>query len=326
MEISKRGTIVILATGGTIAGIGKKGKTIGYESGQLTADEILNHIPEISSLAPIATIQVCNINSDDITYDIWFKLVSLINELSLNPFVSGFVILHVTDTMEETAYFLNLTIKTEKPVVLTGSMRPSTAISADSSLNIYEAILVAASQESVGKGVLIAFSDQVFAARSMTKASTYSVKAISGGETGSIGIIRDDEVFYYGKNLKRHTLCTEFDVSNCKDLPNVPIIYFATGQDPRILEYAVSIADGLVIAGAGAGEYSKEFLKIIDEASIPIVISSRINDGVITQSGMLSKNTIAANNLQPQKAAILLKLALTRTKVHSELVRIFSMY
>ncbi len=326
IKITKAGTVVLLATGGTIAGIGKDGKSTGYRAGQLSAEEILEKVPGLEHLAPVVPIQICNINSDDITSDIWIETVHLINSLAANPLVSSFVILHGTDTMEETAYFLNLTLKTEKPVIITGSMRPATSMSADSYLNIYESVLVATSPEAVGKGVLIVFSDQIFTARSMTKASTYSVKAISGGESGSIGIIRDDEVFFYGKSIKKHTIYTEFDVSDITTLPRVSIVYFATDQNPAMIKYAASISDGLVIAGAGAGEFSKLFAEEIKKTTIPVVISSRVNDGIITQGNLLCKETVAANNLQPQKAAILLRLALTKTTDYNELFRIFSTY
>lgn len=326
INITKEGTVVVLATGGTIAGIGSKGKSTGYRSGQLSAEEILDKVPGLENLAPIVPIQICNINSDDITSDIWIETVHFINKLAENPLVSSFVILHGTDTMEETAYFLNLTLKTKKPVVITGSMRPATSMSADSYLNIYESVLVATDQEAFGKGVLIVFSDQIFTARSITKASTYSVKALSGGENGSIGIIRDDEVFFYGKSIKKHTVYTEFDISEISSLPKVSIVYFATDQDPAIMRYAASISDGIVIAGAGAGEFSQLFKEEIQKTDIPVVISSRVNDGIITQGNLLCKGTVAANNLQPQKAAILLRLALTKTKDYKELLRIFSTY
>ncbi len=326
INITKEGTVVVLATGGTIAGIGSKGKSTGYRSGQLSAEEILDKVPGLENLAPIVPIQICNINSDDITSDIWIETVHFINKLAENPLVSSFVILHGTDTMEETAYFLNLTLKTKKPVVITGSMRPATSMSADSYLNIYESVLVATDQEAIGKGVLIVFSDQIFTARSITKASTYSVKALSGGENGSIGIIRDDEVFFYGKSIKKHTVYTEFDISEISSLPKVSIVYFATDQDPAIMRYAASISDGIVIAGAGAGEFSQLFKEEIQKTDIPVVISSRVNDGIITQGNLLCKGTVAANNLQPQKAAILLRLALTKTKDYKELLRIFSTY
>ena len=138
--------IVILATGGTIAGVGEEGKTVRYRPGTLSAQDLIAEVPKLSDVAPVQPIQVCNVNSDDMTAEIWLSLAEKINELSKDPGVAGFVVTHGTDTMEETAYFLNLTVKTEKPVVLTGSMRPSTSISADGSMNLYEAVCTANSE------------------------------------------------------------------------------------------------------------------------------------------------------------------------------------
>ena len=302
--------IVVLATGGTIAGVGEVGKTSGYKPGSLTAEELLSAVPQLADVAEIEAIQVCNVNSDDMTAEVWLTLADTINTMSEDPDVRGFVITHGTDTMEETAYFLNLTVRTDKPVVLTGSMRPSTSISADGPMNLYESVCVAASEEAVGQGVLIVFSDRIYAARSVTKTSTYSVMAIAAGETGSIGIVRDGEVLLYETPSKRHTTNSEFDVSGQETLPKVSILYFSVDADPELLRYAAEHSDGLVIAGAGAGEFSEEWIEIINGLTIPVVISSRIDDGVITKDNLLCKNTVAANNLSPQKAAILLRLAL----------------
>ena len=320
------GKIIVLATGGTIAGVGEAGKTAGYIPGALTADELLFAVPQLAEVAPIEAIQICNVNSDDITDEIWLTLANKINELAADPDVKGFVITHGTDTMEETAYFLNLTVKTDKPVVLTGSMRPATSISADGPMNLYEAVCVAASDEAVGKGVLIVFSDRIFAARSVTKTSTYNVMAISAGEMGAIGVVRDNVVFLYESPSKKHTTETEFDIAGLSALPKVSILYFSVGADPELLRFAAERADGLVIAGAGAGEFSKEWVEVINGLSIPVVISSRIDDGVITRDNLLCSNTVAANNLSPQKAAILLQLALTGNVRQENLERLFLQY
>ncbi len=320
------GKIIVLATGGTIAGVGEAGKTTGYIPGALTADELLFAVPQLAEVAPIEAIQICNVNSDDITAEIWLTLANQINELAADPDVKGFVITHGTDTMEETAYFLNLTVKTDKPVVLTGSMRPATSISADGPMNLYEAVCVAASDEAVGKGVLIVFSDRIFSARSVTKTSTYNVMAISAGEMGAIGVVRDNTVFLYESPSKKHTTETEFDIAGLSALPKVSILYFSVDADPELLRFAAGRADGLVIAGAGAGEFSKEWIEVINGLSIPVVISSRIDDGVITGDNLLCGNTVAANNLSPQKAAILLRLALTGDVSQEYLERLFLQY
>ena len=318
--------IVVLATGGTIAGVGEAGKTAGYKPGSLTAEELLSAVPQLSDVADIEAIQVCNVNSDDMTAETWLTLANTINERAADPEVKGFVITHGTDTMEETAYFLNLTVRTDKPVVLTGSMRPATSVSADGPMNLYESVCVAASEEAVGQGVLIVFSDRIYAARSVTKTSTYSVMAIAAGETGSIGVVRDGTVFLYESPSKRHTTGSEFDVSGLETLPKVSILYFSVDADPALLAFAAEHSDGLVIAGAGAGEFSEKWIEIINGLTIPVVISSRIDDGVITRDNLLCKNTVAANNLSPQKAAILLRLALAGEVSREELEKLFLQY
>lgn len=319
--------IVVLATGGTIAGVGEAGKTAGYKPGSLTAEELLAAVPELANVAEIEAIQVCNVNSDDITAEVWLTLASTINEMAQDPEIKGFVITHGTDTMEETAYFLNLTVKTDKPVVLTGSMRPATSISADGPMNLYESVCVAASDDAAGKGVLIVFSDRIYAARTAAKTSTYSVTALAAGETGSIGIVRDEMVYLYESPSRKHTTASEFDISGLTALPKVSILYFSVDADPELLRYAAEHSDGLVIAGAGAGEFSEKWIEIIRGLTIPVVISSRIDDGVITRDNLLCENTVAANNLSPQKAAVLLRLALTEgTMSLEQLEELFLQY
>ena len=326
VDASEKGTIVILATGGTIAGVGEEGKSTGYESGSLTVEDLLSAVPQLQDVAPIEAVQICNINSDDITDAIWIKLANTINEMAKDDDIDGFVITHGTDTLEETAYFLNLTVKTDKPVVITGSMRPATSISADGPMNLYQSVCVASSPESVGKGVLSVFSDHIYSARSVTKVSTYDVMAISAGEMGAVGIVRDNPVYFYEETTKLHTVDTEFDVSGLDALPKVSVVFFEADADSELLKYAAEHSDGLVIAGAGAGEFSEKYIEIINGLSIPVVISSRINDGIITQDAVLCPNTIAANNLSPQKAAVLLRLALTKTTDRDAIMEMFSKY
>ena len=321
-----RKKIIILATGGTIAGTGIEGKSSGYKPGTLTAEDLINSVPQILDIADIEAVQVCNENSDDITSEIWLELADIINSTSKRPEVCGFVITHGTDTLEETAYFLNLTVKTEKPVVLTGSMRPATSISADGPMNLYEAMCLAASEKAVGLGVLAVFSDKIFSARSVKKISTYDLEAVSAGEFGTLGIIRDGEIYFYEKTLRLHTINTEFEISGLKNLPKVSIIYFAVDADSEILKFAAERSDGLVIAGAGAGEFSKIYKSAVEKLKIPVVISSRTNEGIIISSNLLCKNTIAADNLSPQKAAVLLRLALTKTHDIETIRKMFSIY
>ena len=326
-EIEEKGTVVVLATGGTIAGQGESGKETGYTPGSITVESLLNSVDGLADVANIEAIQICNVNSDDITSEDWIKLVDTINELSKNDNVDGFVITHGTDTMEETAYFLNLTVKTDKPVVITGSMRPATALSADGPLNLYQAVCLAKSPEASGQGVLAVFSDHIYAARTLAKVSTYSVDAISAGETGCIGVMRNDTPYFYETTTKKHTLDSEFSVDGLEELGKVNIVYFNVDADPEILKDIAEKSQGIVIAGAGAGEFSEEYKEVIKSLDIPVVISSRIDDGIITQDAVLCENTIAANNLSPQKAAILLRLALAQEITDfDELVRIYAEY
>ena len=325
-DIGSKGKVVILATGGTIAGVGEEGKEDGYKPGSLKVDDLLSAIPELGDIAEIEAVQICNVDSDNITAEIWLKLANTINEMADDPAVKGFVVTHGTDTMEETAYFLDLTVKTDKPVVLTGAMRPATALSADGPANLYDAVCVAASDEAAGQGVLVVFADRVYAARSVTKTSTYSLMAISAGETGDLGIVRDKKVYFYESPIKRHTVKSEFDVSALNELPNVSILYFSVDADPELLQFAAEHSDGIVIAGAGEGSFGDAWIKIINELKIPVVISSRIDDGLITKDSLLCENTVSADNLSPQKAAILLKIALTENADQNRLEQIFSEY
>ena len=324
--VRRRGTILVLATGGTIAGVGEQGNIAGYRPGRLSADELLSEIPNIEDVAPIETIQICNINSDDITADIWLKLASIINRESKDDNIKGFVITHGTDTLEETAYFLNLAVKTTKSVIITGAMRPATAISADGPMNLYQAVCAAASPETEGQGVLAVFADRIYTARSVTKTSTYQLTAISAGRMGAIGVIRDGKVYLYETTNKPHTNKAEFDVASLDTLPKVTILYFHVDASTELLKFAIEHSDGIVIAGAGAGEFSLEYGRIIEQADVPIVVSSRVDDGLITDDMLIFGNTIAANNLSPQKAAVLLRLALTETKDKSRIRAMFAKY
>lgn len=318
--------VIILATGGTIAGVGRRGRSLGYTSGALSAEELIAAVPEIASVAPVETVQVCNLNSDDISAEIWLDLAKRINALSRDDGVAGFVVTHGTDTLEETAYFLNLAVKTRKPVVLTGSMRPSTSISPDGPMNLYESVCVAASKNACNRGVMAVFSDRIYSARSVTKTNTYHVMAISAGQTGAIGVVRDGEVYLSDWPDKAHTCDTEFEVELLRTLPKVGICYFAVDSDPDVLRYMARRCEGIVIAGAGAGEFSRAFLEVIDSLTVPVVISSRVNDSLITQDTLMSKSAIASDSLSPQKAAVLLRLGLTVTRDIDKLRGMFRKY
>ena len=306
---------MILATGGTISGRGEPGKDIGYQSGSLPASELVEAVPGLSGIADIKTEQICNLNSDDITSEIWIALAQRINALTREPDTDGFVVTHGTDTLEETAYFLSLTIKTEKPVVVTGAMRPATSNAPDGPQNLLLAVKAAASSANRGKGVLVAFAGRLIPARAAVKRHTAALDAITSDGTGQAGY-----------TSRRHTTGTEFDIAGLKTLPKVAVLYFAVDADPAMVEYAASHSDGIVIAGAGAGEFSLAWRAVLEKCGVPVVVSSRTGCGPVLQEAMVCANAVAAGTLQPAKAAVLLRLALTKTRDTKELIRIFCTY
>src|SRR5215470_18419876 len=186
--------IMILATGGTIAGVAHTGTQAGYTSGAVTIDAMLSAVPGIKDLANVKGEQISNVGSQDITMDIMLTLGKRVNALLAQKDVDGIVITHGTDTMEETAFFLNLVVKSEKPVVLVGSMRPSTAVSADGPLNLFNAVGVAADPNATGRGVLVVMNDWIHAAHSLTKTSTTAVQTFMSPLRGLVGVCS------YGKN------------------------------------------------------------------------------------------------------------------------------
>ncbi|MBQ3577186.1 MAG: asparaginase [Firmicutes bacterium] len=318
--------VVILGTGGTISGKGEAGKTTGYSAGSMPVEDIIASAPGIEKLARLEGEQVCNVASDNITAKNLIHIARRINELAKDPDICGFVITHGTDTMDETAFFLNLTVKTDKPVVITGAMRPATATSADGPLNIYQAVLTAACPQARGKGVMVVFSDRIYGGRDVQKRNTYMVTALDQVEGGLLGVIRDEEIHWYYESTRPHTLKSEFDVSGLEHLPVVRVMYFHIDCDPALPAKLAEGADGLVVASAGAGGVSKEIGKALSELGIPVVTSSRISSGVITQNAADRTKAVAADNLPPQKAAILLRLALTVSTDRDEIIRIFRTY
>lgn len=320
--------IVILATGGTIAGVGEAGANTGYVSGQIAGADLVAAVPEIADYANVTVEQICNVNSDDMTGELWLKLTRRIDELA-NRFIEGsqpvdaFVVTHGTDTMDETAYFLSLTLKTDKPVVLTGSMRPATAKEPDGPANLLgavrTAVAFAVADDKPENNVWVYFGDELFDARHVQKCSADLLQPMGVNFPGDTGD---------GSGLDCCANRNFFDVTNLAELPVVNVVYFAVDSDPRLLEYAASISDGVVIAGAGSGEFSIAWSKALANIDIPVVLSTRINHGYVTLNKSLAQAPdgvarVSAGTLPPQKAAVLLRLALTQTKNPSALRKIF---
>ena len=247
--------VAILATGGTIAGTASSAtQTTGYKAGEVAIQTLIDAVPAIEDVANVTGEQIVKISSNNITDDVLLHLAKRCNELLKDPKINGIVITHGTDTLEETAYFLNLTVKSKKPVVLVGSMRPSTAISADGPMNLLNAVRLAADPQAVGQGVLVSLNDRISAARDVTKTDTTHVDTFSSHYLGHLGVTAGGKNYFYRSVAKAHTYQSQFDVSKLKSLPRVDIVYSHANDDGVLVNAAVAAgAKGIVHAGTGNG-------------------------------------------------------------------------
>ncbi|QOG04315.1 type II asparaginase [Flavobacterium sp. MDT1-60] len=325
--------ILILATGGTIAGSAASGVQSGYTSGQVTIDAMVNAVPDAMKLADIKGEQISNVGSQDMSFEIMLKVANRINELAGSKDVDGFVITHGTDTMEETAYFLNLVVKTDKPVVLVGSMRPSTAISADGPLNLYNGIAVAADPKAKGHGVLLVMNDWIHSAQSLTKVSTTAVQTFMSPIRGLIGTTSYGVNDFYHYPDQKFGKSSEFDVKGVTTFPRVDIIYADADMKPDLIDASIEKgAKGIVIAGVGNGNMNKASLDACARASkkgIIVVRSTRVATGIVGRNVECNDDElglIASYGLNPQKSRILLTIALLKPRKLDELQKIFLEY
>ncbi|MBS3984683.1 MAG: asparaginase [Selenomonadales bacterium] len=321
--------IMVLATGGTIAGRGDSPlQTMGYRAGQFTVDEMLDDLPDITSSVRVSGEQFVNLPSSALTPTDWLKLAQRVNALLSENDIDGIVITHGTDTMEETAFFLHLVVQSKKPVVLVGAMRPATALSPDGPMNLVNAIRVAAANGSKGLGVLVVMNDEIFSARDVTKTSTTRLDAFRSPDFGALGSIDNGQVGIYRRPLRKHTLDAVFRVGGLAKLPRVDIVLGYVGADDVLVKAVLKAgAQGIVLAGTGAGHISPSAdrsLQTAMERGTIIVRSSRTGGGRILPASL--DDFIACDNLSPQKARILLMLALTITRDAAEIQRMFGEY
>ncbi|ENY2683037.1 type II asparaginase [Campylobacter jejuni] len=324
--------IAILGTGGTIAGfIDSTIATTGYTAGAIDIDVLIKAVPQIRDLADISWEQIANIDSSNMCDEIWLRLAKKIAKLFAEG-IDGVVITHGTDTMEETAYFLNLTIKSDKPVVLVGAMRPSTAISADGPKNLYNAVALVANKEAKNKGVMVAINDKILSARGVVKTHSLNVDAFSSPDFGDLGYIVDGKVFFYNNVTKAHTKNVPFDVSKLTSLPKVDILYSYSNDGSGVAAKALFEhgTKGIVVAGSGAGSIhknQKDVLKELLKKGLKVVVSSRVVAGCVAVSDSDEKlGFISAEDLNPQKARVLLMLALTKTSDPKKIQEYFLKY
>lgn len=328
--------VYVLGTGGSISCIGDSRTDLidyNYADRHLSIDEMVARIPEVSRVAEIHAEQFLNVYGGDVSTSKWLELSRRINQILREDSAAvGVVVTHGTSTLEETAYFLNLTVKSAKPVVVTGAMRPPTAMSTDADMNLYDAVRVAVNPDSVGKGVLVVLNNQILSARDAIKTSTSRLETFKSAELGFLGYADSDgSVAFYRSPTRAHTAETEFDPEKIDRLPRVDIAYAYSGVDGVAIEACVKAGcKGLVGAGLGSGSAPRAFHDALEAArkdGIVVVIASQsFNGRVMGKRAFKERGFIVADNLAPKKARILLMLGLAQNHHPEEIQRMLLKY
>jgi glutamin-(asparagin-)ase len=331
---AKLANVTILATGGTIAGAGADAAASAtYQAAKVPVDKLIAGVPELKNLANVRGEQVFQIASESFTNDHLLQLARRVAQLVKQNDVDGIAITHGTDTMEETAYFLNLVVRTEKPIVLVGSMRPGTAMSADGMLNLHNAVAVAGSKEARGKGVLVTMNDEIHTGRDVAKTVNIKTGAFNS-PWGPLGMVVEGKTYWFRAPIKRHTTQSEFDIDKIETLAPVEVVYaYGNMSDAAYGAFVQKGAKAIIHAGTGNGSVSNRVVPLLVDLrkkGVHIVRSSHVNEG-----GFVIRNAeqpddkydwVVAHDLNPQKARILAAVALTKTSDSKELQRIFWEY
>ena len=331
-----RPRVYVIGTGGSISFVGRERTDFinySYDNQHLTIQELLDRVPEVNEFAEVRAEQFLNLGSPDVLPSHWLELARRINQIfQEDPLAAGVAITHGTATLEETAYFLNLTVKSDKPVVITGAMRPPTAMGTDSDVNLMDCIRVAAAPQARGQGVLTVMNNQVQAAREVTKTNSYRLETFRAHDLGLLGYAdADGQVVFYRESTRTHTASTEFDVSELAELPRVDIAHSYAGADGVVVEALVAAGvPGIVAAGLGSGGSPPAFTAALREArarGVLVVIATQVGSGRVTLTRRFREDGfVVADNLEPKKARILLMLALTRTSDPAEVQRMMLTY
>ncbi|MBE7201073.1 MAG: asparaginase [Parafilimonas terrae] len=332
-QAARKPNVVVLATGGTIAGAGADAaNSATYQAAKVPVDKLIAAVPAMSNVANVRGEQVFQIASESFTDAQLVQLGKRVSALLKQDDVDGVVITHGTDTLEETALFLDLVVRSDKPIVVVGSMRPSTAISADGALNLLDAVTVAGSKEAVGKGVMVTMNDQIQAGRDVTKRVNVVPSAFYS-QWGPLGMVVEGKTYFFRASAKRHGKASEFDIDQIDSLPLVAVVYGSGNMYPGAYTAAVDAgAKAIVNAGTGNGSvagYLVDTLKDIRSKGTLIVRSSRVGDGIVLRNAEQPDDKydwVVAHDLNPQKAKILTAVALTKTSDTKELQRIFWEY
>jgi L-asparaginase len=327
--------IKILATGGTIAGAQTSSSEVGYKSGSFSVEDLIKAVPHLGDLAELSGEQLASIGSQTMNHEVWLKLAKRVNEVLKSNDTDGVVITHGTDTMEETAYFLNLVVKSDKPVVLVGSMRPATAISADGPANLYNAIALAANPVARGRGTLVLLNDEIHYAREAQKMNTTELNTFCSPNRGRAGVINVGHAQFFSNNNMRFGSASQFSVDdkNTNDLPRVDIIYSYANFGPDVIDFLVKQGvKGIVLAGVGDGNSTDAVIAALSDAAkkgVAVVRSTRTGSGLVVRNVEINDDKsgfIASMELNPQKARILLMLGLMTTKDPQKLQQYFLEY
>jgi len=323
----------VLATGGTIAGAQASATSYSYKAGAYDVDSLLSTVPNLDQLATITGEQVANIPSQDMNDEIWLKLGKRVNEVLKAPDANGILITHGTDTLEETSYFLSLVTKSDKPVVMVGSMRPATAISADGPGNIYNGVAVAADPRAKGKGTLVVLNDVIHYARNVAKTDTTSVQTFQSSNRGPAGVVHTGKIEWFEPMDRKLGNATEFSIEGLDKLPRVDIIYAHANMSADLIDAAVrNAAQGLVLAGVGDGNMTTPALDALAKAAksgIVVVRSTRLPQGIVLRNNEVDDDKlgfVASGELNPAKSRVLLQLALTKTKDPVRIQKMFYEY
>jgi L-asparaginase len=326
--------IMILATGGTIAGAQSSASEPGYKSGSFSVEELIRAVPKLKDLADISGEQVANIGSQTMTHDVWLKLAERIN-IVLREDYDGVVVTHGTDTLEETAYFLSLVLKSEKPIVLVGSMRPATAISADGPANLYDAVALAGNPEAKDRGPLVILNDEIHYAREVQKTNTTLLDTFKSPNRGRAGVMNTGRAYFFYGNSAWHAGRSEFSAAGLtpQDLPKVDIVYAYANAGRDAIDCMVAKgAKGIVLAGVGDGNATDAMIAGLSDAAkkgVAVVRSTRTGSGIVARNVEVDDDKlgfVAAMELNPQKARILLMLALMKTTDPKRLQEYFMTY
>ena len=326
--------IAVLATGGTIAGAQADATSAGYKAGSFSVNDLLGAVPQLAGIADIRAEQVANVGSQNMTHAVWRALAERVDALSRDASVAGIVITHGTDTLEETAYFLSLVIRHDKPVVLVGAMRPATALGAEGPANLYNAVALARHPDARGRGPLVVMNEDVHYAREIQKTASAGLCAFASPNRGRAGVMHGGAPCFYSRNTTVHSSQSEFSLALLEKAgwPRVDVVYAHANVQADLIDFVAGVADGIVLAGVGDGNATDLAIDALSRAAadgVAVVRSSRTGSGFVARDVELDDarlGFVAARDLNPQKARILLMLGLSITRDPAALQDLFDRY